>query len=96
MAWRFVKQRDNFTFILLGGTSENGNSLRTYLYSASAKTFVHNLLDVLIEVKVKLSLCLTKHHAMKMYWGVEVQLHPFLTSALAGDEWSERHAHTVF
>jgi hypothetical protein len=22
--------------------------------------------------KVKLSLCLTKHHAMKMYWGVEV------------------------
>jgi len=23
-------------------------------------------------VKVKLSLCLTKHHAMKTYWGVEV------------------------
>jgi hypothetical protein len=23
-------------------------------------------------VKVKLSLCLTKHHAMKAYWGVEV------------------------
>jgi hypothetical protein len=22
--------------------------------------------------KVKLSLCLTKHHAMKAYWGVEV------------------------
>jgi hypothetical protein len=22
--------------------------------------------------KVKLSLCLTKHHTMKMYWGVEV------------------------
>jgi hypothetical protein len=22
--------------------------------------------------KIKLSLCLTKHHAMKMYWGVEV------------------------
>jgi len=22
--------------------------------------------------KVKLSLCLTKYHAMKMYWGVEV------------------------
>jgi hypothetical protein len=27
-----------------------------------------------VKVKVKLSLCLTKHHAMKMYWGVEVQL----------------------
>jgi hypothetical protein len=35
-----------------------------------------------------LSLCLTKHHAMKMYWGVEVKLHAFLTSALNGGEWS--------
>jgi hypothetical protein len=26
----------------------------------------------LIMVKVKLSLCLTKNHAMKAYWGVEV------------------------
>jgi len=25
---------------------------------------------------------------MKMYAGVEVQLHTFLTSALDGDEWS--------
>jgi hypothetical protein len=25
-----------------------------------------------IKVKVKLSLCLMKHHAMKMYWGMEV------------------------
>jgi hypothetical protein len=33
--------------------------------------------------KVK-SLCLTKHHAMKTYGGVEVQLHAFLTSALHG------------
>jgi hypothetical protein len=24
------------------------------------------------KVKVKLSLCLTKHHVMKPYWGVEV------------------------
>jgi hypothetical protein len=24
------------------------------------------------KVKVKLSPCLTKHHAMKTYWGVEV------------------------
>jgi hypothetical protein len=27
---------------------------------------------VLRKCKVKLSLCLTKHHAMKAYWGVEV------------------------
>jgi hypothetical protein len=32
--------------------------------------------------KVKLSLCLTKHHAMKTYWGVEEELHAFLTSIL--------------
>jgi hypothetical protein len=38
--------------------------------------------------KAKLSLCLAKHHAMKTYWGLEVQLHAFLTSALKGDEWS--------
>jgi hypothetical protein len=25
-----------------------------------------------VKVKVKLSLCLTKHHAMKKYWEVEV------------------------
>jgi hypothetical protein len=29
------------------------------------------------EVKVKLSLWLTKHHAIRAYWGVEVQLHTF-------------------
>jgi hypothetical protein len=35
-----------------------------------------------------LSLCLTKHHAMKTYWRVDIQRHAFLTSALDGDEWS--------
>jgi hypothetical protein len=35
-----------------------------------------------IKVKVKLSLCITKHRAMKTYRGVEVQLHPFLNSAV--------------
>jgi hypothetical protein len=30
-----------------------------------------------IEVKVKVSPCLIKHHAMKTYWGVEVQLYAF-------------------
>jgi hypothetical protein len=25
-----------------------------------------------VKAKVKLSLCLTKHHTMKTYWGVEV------------------------
>jgi len=40
-------------------------------------------------VKVKLSQCLTKHDAMKTYyWGIGVELHAFLTSALDGSEWS--------
>jgi hypothetical protein len=25
-----------------------------------------------VKVKVKLSLCLTKHHTIKAYWGVEI------------------------
>jgi hypothetical protein len=31
-----------------------------------------------------LSLCLTKHHPMKTYWGMEVYFHAFLNSALRG------------
>jgi hypothetical protein len=34
---------------------------------------------------VKLSLCLTKHYAIKMYGGVGVQIHVILTSALDGN-----------
>jgi hypothetical protein len=30
----------------------------------------------------------TEHHTIKTYWGVEVKLHAFLTSALDGGEWS--------
>jgi hypothetical protein len=41
-----------------------------------------------IYIKIKLSLCLTNYYAMKAYVGVDVQIHIFLTSALAGGEWS--------
>jgi hypothetical protein len=38
--------------------------------------------ELKVKVKDKVSLCLTKHHATKTYWVVEVYLHAFLTSAL--------------
>jgi hypothetical protein len=31
--------------------------------------------------------CLTKHHNMEMYGGMEVQFHAFLTLALECNEW---------
>jgi hypothetical protein len=44
--------------------------------------------NTMIKVKGKVFLVppLTSHHAMKAYWGVEVQLHPFFDSALDGCE----------
>jgi len=38
---------------------------------------------------VKFFLCLTKHHDMKMYGGVEIQFHACLFSVLYGGEWSD-------
>jgi hypothetical protein len=44
--------------------------------------------DILVKVKVKVSMYLPKHHAMNTYVGMEVQFHAFLTSALNGVELS--------
>jgi hypothetical protein len=68
------------TFEFSQGTTRNTGS--AWAYTARQV----NLLSM-AEVKVKLSLCSTKHHAMKTYWGVEVH-HALLTSALGGGEWS--------
>jgi hypothetical protein len=46
------------------------------------------MLIMMAKVKVKLSLCLTKHHAMKMYWGWMYSATHSLTSELEGCEWS--------
>jgi hypothetical protein len=37
----------------------------------AAPTSGHTENKNMIKIKVKLSLCLTKHHAMKAYWGSE-------------------------
>jgi hypothetical protein len=44
------------------------------------------------KVKLSLRLFLTAKHAMKAYWGGEIQFHAFLTSALDGGEWSVSRA----
>jgi hypothetical protein len=36
-------------------------------------------------LKINLFLCLSKHHAMKTYGRVEVQVHAFLTWAIDGE-----------
>jgi hypothetical protein len=47
------------------------------------------LLPQFIKVNVKLSsLCFIKCHTIKMYVGVEIQLHTFFLMALDGGEWS--------
>jgi hypothetical protein len=44
---------------------------------------------VLNEVPRHEDVCyLIKHHSLKTYWVVEVNLHAFLTSILDGGEWS--------
>jgi len=44
-------------------------------------------IEVMVKVKVKLSLCLTKHHTLKIYWEWSyISMHS-LTSALDGGEW---------
>jgi hypothetical protein len=50
---------------------------------------LHLIVSFIHAVKLKLSLYLTTYHAVEAYWGVEVQLHSFLTSALDGGEWSD-------
>jgi hypothetical protein len=45
----------------------------THGHGGSSPTFLYKIREVDLKVKkVKLSLCLTKHHAMKAYRGVEV------------------------
>jgi len=78
------------------------NSPKSLRTSPTSKRFLNFKVSlrqtqfVLTKVKVKLALCLTKHHAMNMYGGVETWLHAFLTSAMDGGEWlASRHGHFI-
>jgi hypothetical protein len=46
------------------------------------------IFNVGIYEMINLSLRLIKHHVIQAYWGVEVWLYAFLTSALDEHEWS--------
>jgi hypothetical protein len=49
------------------------------------RAFVNTVMNLRVPYgKGEVALCLTKHHAMKTYCGVEVQYHAFLTYALDG------------
>jgi hypothetical protein len=49
---------------------------------------VVSIITLFIKVKVNLSLCLTKHHAMKAYWEWRYSSTHSFTSTLYGGEWS--------
>jgi hypothetical protein len=51
-------------------------------------TVVPLFVDTYVRIKVKLTLCSTKHHAMKTYWGSGGIAPRILTLALNGGEWS--------
>jgi hypothetical protein len=84
-AWCLVKHWGNFTFTSIQVPVEHRPS-PTLLNSHKMARSQSAVSRHGSEVNVKFPLCLIKHHAMK-YWGREVQLHSFLTSALDGGEW---------
>jgi hypothetical protein len=49
----------------------------TIIICLSNTPFIRSDTEAKLKAKLKLSLCLTKHHSMKAYWGVEVKLHSF-------------------
>jgi hypothetical protein len=91
MAWCLVKHRDNFetkarrTSVLSHTQLPQRKAARNMNISNSAINRVRphscTALSFSLQGKVKLSVCLTKYHAMKMHVGVEVLLYAVLTSA---------------
>jgi hypothetical protein len=61
----------NLASKILRAENYKRNILRVHEIKKKMRLANHKCSD-LEKVKVKLSQCLTKHHAMKKYWGVEV------------------------
>jgi hypothetical protein len=79
----------DFTALRISGKEHNAlNLLLSHFPNSLVLSFniFNSKTDKIMKVNIKLSLCLTKHHTMKKYWGAEVKLHAFLTSELDGGE----------
>jgi hypothetical protein len=82
--WGHIKQRQ----ILFWSASVHWPDNFTFSYYENVIKFLRLAsLKKKKKLVVKLSVCLIKHHAMKIYVRVEVEPHAFLTSALDRDEW---------
>jgi len=69
-------------FMLTTHSPHHGQFILTSVSAAYASSLIH--------VKVKMTLCITKHHTMDTYWGsggIDSSMHS-LTLAQDGGEWS--------
>jgi len=62
----------------------------TCLFPSGFPTIRYHIYLSWVKMKLKLSLCLTKRHAMKLYWEWRYSSTHSLTSALYGGEWAAR------
>jgi len=62
-----MKQKDNSLHYMQRDIYSVTSFSTMYLFLQQITTMANDI----SKVNVKLSLCLTKHHAMKTYWGME-------------------------
>jgi hypothetical protein len=71
-ARKFVSQILSLQYYILNKTVKNNKEFQVELINRTILLYRLPFLRILCKIKVKLSLCLTKHHAMQAYWEVEV------------------------
>jgi hypothetical protein len=67
---------------------QNSVSVSFKIEVTCSRVILTTALKVKVLINVKLTPCLTNLNTIRTYREVEVQLHPFLTSALDGGDWS--------